>query len=130
MHVGITVLDFERMLTFYRDVLGLTVDSVARHPRGGEKACLRGSEREVIEMIRYPDPKPHQGRDRTRTGIHHFGFLVDDIEAHHQRLEAAGVELDGGVKPNAKGDLVLHFWDPEGNRLHVTELRSSARPSA
>jgi hypothetical protein len=34
------------------------------------------------------------------------------------------VEFDGGIKPNAKGDLVVHFWDPEGNRVHLTQLRS------
>ena len=124
IHIGITVLDFEKMLAFYRDVIGLSVDSVVPHPRGGMKACLRGSDSEVIEMIEYPNPKPHQGRDLSRTGIHHFGFVVDDLRAQKQRLEAAGVDVDGEVKPNAKGDLVLHFWDPEGNRLHFTQLLS------
>jgi catechol 2,3-dioxygenase-like lactoylglutathione lyase family enzyme len=122
IHIGITVTDFEKMLAFYRDVIGLSVDSVVPHPRGGKKACLRGSEREVIEMIEYPDPKPHQGRDLSRTGIHHFGFVVEDIRAQEKRLKALGVELDGEVKPNSKGDFVLHFWDPKGNRLHLTQL--------
>jgi hypothetical protein len=36
-------------------------------------------------------------------------------------LKALGVEVDGGIKTNSKGDLVLHFWDPEGNRLHLTQ---------
>jgi glyoxylase I family protein len=126
VHIGITVLDFDRMLAFYRDVLGLSVDTVVPHPRGGRKACLRGTEREVIEMITYPDPKPHQGRDLSRTGIHHFGLVVDDIRADRDRLERLGVELDGGIKPNTKGDRVLHFWDPEGNRLHLTELKTNS----
>lgn len=124
VHVGITVLDFEKMLAFYRDALGLAVEGVVDHPRGGQKAVLRGSDDEVIEMISYPNPKPHQGRDRARTGIHHFGFIVDDIQADSARLERHGVEFDGGVKLNAKGELVLHFWDPEGNRLHLTQPRS------
>ena len=127
VHIGVTVIDFDKMLAFYRDVVGLSVDSIVPHPRGGRKACLRGSESEVIEMIEYPDPKPHQGRDRARTGIHHFGFVVDDVQKHFQELERLGVELDGGIKPNAKGDRVLHFWDPEGNRLHLTETGSESR---
>jgi catechol 2,3-dioxygenase-like lactoylglutathione lyase family enzyme len=124
VHVGITVLDFEKMLGFYRDVLGLAADAIVRHPRGGLKACLRGTDNETIEMISYPEPKPHQGRDLSRTGIHHFGFVVDDIQKDYERLERLGVEFDGGIKPNAKGDLVVHFWDPEGNRVHLTQLRS------
>ena len=125
VHVGITVLDFDAMLAFYRDVIGLSVDTIGPHPRGGQKASLRGTEREVIEMIQYPDPKPHQGRDRLRTGIHHFGFVVDDLRRQQERLIRHGVEIDGEIKANAKGDLVLHFWDPEGNRLHFTELHET-----
>ena len=121
VHIGITVRDFDAMLGFYTTVLGLTVDSLVPHPRGGRKACLRGSDAEVIELISYPDPKPHQGRDRSRTGIHHFGFVVDDVRAHRERLADLGVEFDGEVAPNSKGDLVQHFWDPEGNRVHLTQ---------
>lgn len=121
VHIGITVVNFDAMLTFYRDVLGLTVDAVVAHPRGGRKATLRGSEREVIELIEYPNPKPHQGRDRTRTGIHHFGFIVDDVRADTERLQASGVEVEGEIIVNAKGELVQHFYDPEGNRLHLTQ---------
>lgn len=123
VHIGITVLDFDTMLVFYRDVLGLSVDAVVPHPRGGQKACLRGTDREVIELIGYPAPQPHQGRDRARTGIHHFGFVVDDVRKQYERLARLGVEFDGGITPNAKGELVLHLWDPEGNRLHLTELQ-------
>ena len=123
VHIGITVVDFDKMIAFYRDVLGLTVDAVVAHPRGGRKACLRGSIAEVIEMIEYPNPKPHQGRDRQRTGLHHFGFVVDDVRTGVERLKQHGVELDGDIKANVKGELVVHFWDPEGNRLHLTELR-------
>ena len=122
IHIGITVIDFDAMLTFYRDVLGLRADAVVPHPRGGRKAVLRGAEREAIEMIEYPDPKPHQGRDLARTGVHHFGLVVDDVHAETARLRRLGVELDGEIKPNSKGELVQHLWDPEGNRLHLTQI--------
>jgi catechol 2,3-dioxygenase-like lactoylglutathione lyase family enzyme len=121
VHIGITVLNFDAMLAFYRDVLGLSADPIVPHPRGGRKAVLRGAEREVIEMIEYPNAKPHQGRDLARTGIHHFGLVVADVHAEATRLHQLGVELDGEIKPNSKGELVQHFWDPEGNRLHLTE---------
>jgi catechol 2,3-dioxygenase-like lactoylglutathione lyase family enzyme len=126
IHVGITVNDFDAMVGFYRDVLGLSADSIGRHPRGGRKAVLRGAEREVIEMIEYPNAKPHQGRDLARTGLHHFGLVVDDVRAEVERLKRLGVEIDGEVKPNSKGDLVQHLWDPDGNRLHLTQIKGSA----
>jgi glyoxylase I family protein len=123
VHIGMTVIDFEGMVGFYRDVLGLSVDSIGPHPRGGRKATLRGTDREVIEMIEYPNPKPHQGRDCARTGIHHFGFVVDDVRATVERLKRHGVELKGDITANTKGELVQHLYDPEGNRLHLTQPR-------
>jgi catechol 2,3-dioxygenase-like lactoylglutathione lyase family enzyme len=125
-HIGITVVDFDRMLGFYCDVIGLSVDSIVPHPRSGKKACLSGTDSEMIEMIAYTDPKPSGGRDRRRTGIHHFGFVVDDLERDFARLKALGVEFDGGIALNTKGDLVAHFWDPEGNRVHLTQRKGEA----
>jgi glyoxylase I family protein len=122
VHIGITVVDFEKMLAFYRDALGLSVDSIVPHPKGGRKACLKGLEAEVIELIQYEHPKPHQGCDRWRTGLHHFGFVVDDIGAHQRRLTDLGVNVDGEIRTNTKGQPVLHLIDPEGNRLHLTQL--------
>ena len=126
-HVGLSVFDLDAMLAFYRDVIGLTVDRVVPHPRGGTIAFMRGSAAEVLEMIRYDDPAPIDParRERRQTGIHHFGLQVADARAVHERLVAAGVELDGDLRENATGDLVIHFWDPEGNRLHVTQPRGA-----
>jgi len=30
------------------------------------------------------------------------------------------VEFDGTIKVNTSSDLAIHFWDPEGNRVHLT----------
>ena len=121
VHVGITVIDFDTMVAFYRDALGLSAAAIGPHPRGGRKAVLRGAKHEVIEMIEYPNAKPHQGRDLARTGLHHFGLVVTDVRAEAERLRGLGVELDGDIKPNSKGELVQHLWDPEGHRLHLTQ---------
>lgn len=123
-HIGLTVVDLDRMVQFYTTVLGLTSDSRMPHPRGGTIVFLKGADGEMIEMIRYTDPKPHEGRDRLRTGLHHFGLLVDDIHTEFERLTALGVEFDGEIKVNTSNDLAVHFWDPEGNRLHLTQVRT------
>jgi lactoylglutathione lyase len=122
VHIGLTVFDLKKMVDFYTGVLGLSVTGEVPHPKGGTIVFLSGSDGEVIEMINYSDPKPHDGRDKDRTGLHHFGLLVDDIQAEVDRLKALGVEFDGTIKVNTSGDLAVHFWDPEGNRVHLTEL--------
>jgi lactoylglutathione lyase len=122
VHIGLTVSDLGNMVAFYTRVLGLTVAGETPHPRGGTIVFLNGADGEAIEMIRYDNPKPHEGRDRLRTGLHHFGLLVDDIEKEYERLKALGVEFDGTIKINTSNDLAVHFWDPEGNRIHLTQI--------
>jgi catechol 2,3-dioxygenase-like lactoylglutathione lyase family enzyme len=121
VHIGLTVFDLDRMTAFYTNVLGLTVQSTVPHPKGGTIVFLEGADGEAIEMIHYSNPKPHDGRDRDRTGLHHFGLLVDDIYREVERLKVLGVEFDGTIKVNTSGDLAIHFWDPEGNRIHLTQ---------
>ena len=121
-HIGLTVCDLEKMVNFYTKVLGLAVTGEVPHPKGGTIVFLTAADGEVIEMIHYTDPKPHEGRDRDRIGLHHFGLLVDDIHAEVERLTRLGVEFDGTIKVNTSSDLAVHFWDPEGNRVHLTEV--------
>ena len=124
-HVGVSCVDFDKMLAFYRDVLQLNLDQIRPHPRGGTVAFLSGSGGETIELIRYTTPAPvrPEVRERVHTGIHHFGFKVGDIHAAYERLKQFDVEFDGEVKGNLSGHTVLHFWDPEGNRLHLTQQK-------
>jgi catechol 2,3-dioxygenase-like lactoylglutathione lyase family enzyme len=126
-HIGLTVFDLDRMLDFYVRVLGLTARSTVPHPKGGTIVFLESADGEAIELIHYAQPKPHDGRDRDRTGLHHFGLLVDDIHAEVERLKALGVEFDGTIKVNTSNDLAVHFWDPEGNRVHLTEVGGRSR---
>ena len=121
-HVGLTVFDLDRMLDFYTNALGLLVISRVPHPKGGTIVFLGANDGETIEMIQYSSPKPHEGRDKLRTGLHHFGLYVDDIHKEVERLEALGVEFDGPIKVNTNAELAVHFWDPEGNRIHLTQV--------
>jgi len=86
-HIGLTVFDLDRMLDFYTNVLGLSIGRQVPHPRGGTIVFLKAPGDEMFEMIRYADAKAHEGRDRSRTGLHHFGLLVDDIQAEVERLK-------------------------------------------
>jgi catechol 2,3-dioxygenase-like lactoylglutathione lyase family enzyme len=121
-HIGLTVVDLDAMLDFYTAILGFTVQCRVPHPKGGTIVYLDGADGESIELILYANPKPYDGRDRNRTGLHHFGLLVDDIHKEVERLKSLGVEFDGTIKINTSNDLAVHFWDPEGNRIHLTQI--------
>ncbi|MCW2765873.1 MAG: Glyoxalase/bleomycin resistance protein/dioxygenase [Nocardioides sp.] len=66
-------------------------------------------------------------------------LVVDDIEAAHAFLEAAGIENSGpqhfvdgqmtaGVEPNrADYGTFIHFDDPDGNSWAIQEIKQHAR---
>jgi catechol 2,3-dioxygenase-like lactoylglutathione lyase family enzyme len=56
-----------------------------------------------------------EGRTQPPDRHRHFGLVVDDKEATHKALEAAGVEIQPG-----RG---LDFVDPWGNHVQVVDYR-------
>ena len=57
-----------------------------------------------------------------RRGVHHFGFLVDDVEEMSRKVEANGAkyhgELRDSAKPRATGE--RKFRDPTGQIFDLT----------
>ena len=51
-------------------------------------------------------------------GIRHLAILVDDFDAAHERLKAAGVVFLGEPIAN-QGNRLLFFADGDGNYLHL-----------
>jgi glyoxylase I family protein len=53
-------------------------------------------------------------------GIRHLAIQVDDFDAAHQRLEAAGVRFLSEPM-NKQGNRLLFFADRDGNILHLIQ---------
>jgi catechol 2,3-dioxygenase-like lactoylglutathione lyase family enzyme len=112
----VAATDLDRATAFYRDVLGLTLEStspIAAVFRSGE-ATLRVT---AVDTLR-----PHQ--------FTVLGWSVVDIGAYAQALASAGVSVERypgfdldelGVWTAPGGDRVLWFRDPDGNTLSLTE---------
>jgi len=132
-HVGLTVSNLERALTFYRDVLGLGV-VLEQEKRGGYLAAITGYPDAHVKMAQLEAPGGDGGRielfeyaepagsgrppEPSNIGITHVCLVVDDIRAAHRRLVEAGaepfsepVQLDTGA--NA-GGWDLYVRDPDG----------------
>jgi len=131
-HVAIGVRDMDRALRFYRDALGLRVklDTVEEIPgfRGAEArkrraAYLGWSEgpHESFVVLDQPlstDPVG-QPAELFQTGLHHFSFWVDDIDALAARVRAEGFEL---LFDPAVGD-TLAYGEAPGGKVKSTFLR-------
>lgn len=109
IHVGLTVTNLDRSVTFYRDVLGLsylgememegpeTEQLFQRKGCRARVAYLNGS-REVgappVELIQFVGQEPEcQAGDLFRTSISELCFAVADMDREYRRLKELGVEF-------------------------------------
>ncbi len=113
-HVGIYVRDLERMVAFYRDVMGMRITK--QNWRVGIvflSADPDAVDHEIALMRGRPDATdPHL--------IQQISMLVaslDDLRAFHRRLVADGYRIEEVV--NHASAIGCYFFDPEGNRTEV-----------
>ena len=114
-HATLLVKDCERSLSFYRDVLGLSVDTVGPglgFPGAWLDVC--GQQIHLMELLS-PDFSyehlEHGGRDR------HIALAVDRIGWVTERLDTAGIPYT----KSRSGRIALFCRDPDGNVLEFVE---------
>jgi catechol 2,3-dioxygenase-like lactoylglutathione lyase family enzyme len=126
-HVVLYVNDLEKMVAFYRDVLGLV--KYREHPG------------RMVFMTPDPELDDHQlalakGREGQAKIVAHIAWEVEtpaDVKTFYDRFMAQGVPIDHCVSHayEEMGNTVsCYFLDPEGNRLEVYALvaeRDNAR---
>lgn len=147
-HVNIVVRDLDRMVAFYRDVLGLELTKdvtisgewieavVGLQDVQARVIYLSAPTGPRVELIKYDSPAcldaPHQGEPHTH-GLRHMAFSVDDIDADAARLQNAGVKVFGDVQQVPDSQVtyqggvrkrLIYFHDPEGNLLEFCEYKS------
>jgi catechol-2,3-dioxygenase len=113
-HVGIYVRDLERMVAFYRDVMGMRVTK--QNWRAGVvflSADPESVDHEIALMGGRSDPAdPHLiNQISMRVGS------LDDLRVMRKRLVAEGYRIEGVV--NHASAIGCYFFDPEGNRTEV-----------
>lgn len=113
-HVGIYVRDLERMVAFYRDVMGMRITK--QNWRAGAvflSADPDAVDHEIALMRGRPDAAdPHL--------INQISMRVsslEDLRTFRRRLIAEGYRIEGIV--NHASAIGCYFFDPEGNRTEV-----------
>lgn len=113
-HVGIYVRDLERMVAFYRDVMGLRITK--QDWRWG--IVLMSSDPAVNDHeIALSRGRPEGDGPKLVEQISMRVETLDDLRAFHRRLVAEGYRIDRVV--NHGSAIGCYFFDPEGNRTEV-----------
>ena len=138
-HLGITVSDIERSISFYRDTLGMELigrrakvaaDYVAQQTGYADVelsvASFRVSpdSRQSLEVVQYLNHTGQPSDPATnRPGTTHLCLLVDDLRVCYAELKGKNVHFKSAPVaitsgPN-NGGLVVYFFDPDGYTLEL-----------
>ena len=113
-HVGIYVRDLERMVAFYRDVMGM---HVTKQNWTAGAVFLSADPDAVDHEIALIRGRPDTADPHLINQISLRVETLDDLRAFHRRLIAEGYRIDRVV--NHASALGCYFFDPEGNRTEV-----------
>ena len=121
IHTMIRVLDLDKSLAFYRDVLGMTPSHTLDFPDFA-LVYLRNQEDDAELELTY-----NKGRTEPYThgtGYGHVGVVVPDVAAAHAALVTKGYE-PAPVKEFKRGDeLLARFFfiqDPDGHKIELLQ---------
>jgi glyoxylase I family protein len=114
-HGSLVVADTVTAVAFYRDVLGLVIDS-SRPDLGYPGAWLNVGEQQ-IHLLEVPNPDPVEGRPAHGGLDRHLAFYLDDLDQLIAALDRAGV----GYTLSRSGRRALFCRDPDQNALEFIE---------
>ena len=114
-HVTLLVSDIDRALRFYRDLLGLPVDTT-RPDLGypGAWLDLCGAQLHLMEL---PNPDPLTGRPEHGGRDRHLALCISRLALAEERLRGAGLHYT----LSRSGRPALFCRDPDQNALELIE---------
>ena len=128
-HVGIAVQDLGKALAFYRDALGLEVETPEEVYSQRVRAHFLPIGQSSIELLEATasDSAIAKYVEKRGPGIHHITLRVPDIRDALAQLRARGVRLvDEQPRPGAEGSLIA-FVHPSAAHGVLVELKQAAR---
>jgi catechol 2,3-dioxygenase-like lactoylglutathione lyase family enzyme len=144
-HTAISTPDLDRIVHFYRDVVGFEEVGEFAWPAGfaeidrklglgasSARGRLLRAANTFLEFFEYgPETDPSPAVPRRAAADHgfcHIGLDVDDVEAEYERMRALGMEFIGTPsRPGEGAPLTVFGRDPDGN---IIEMQEAAPPGA
>lgn len=121
IHSMIRVLDEARSVAFYQAAFGL---EVAERLPFEEFTLIYMSNSETEFELELTVNKARTEPYDLGDGYGHLAFSVDDLDAEHARLEAAGLAPRKIVDFAPAGDVIARFFfisDPDGYQIEVLQ---------
>ena len=111
-HIAMVVEDIEKSATFYEKAFGMT------RARQSDTAIALTDGTVSLVVIHPSNPNM---RGETKRGLHHIGFLIDDMKAVTEKVESNGAQFHGGILGTGSGlETERKYSDPNGVNFDIT----------
>ena len=108
-HIAVTVPDLEAAARFYENTFGMT------RQQQSDIAILLSDGTVSLAILKFrTDEQAGDERGKDFHGLHHMGFVVDDIDAMSREIEANGGRYHMRLPDSADGATEIKFYDPNG----------------
>lgn len=114
--VCLLVNDFDKSFAFYKDILGLEVNS-----QDGKFADFKLEGTSLAIFERKDAEAMFPGKYMGNAGGAVYGFQVEDVHKAYDKLTKLGVEFIEDVKTTPWGQVVTYFQDPDGNIWEISK---------
>jgi catechol 2,3-dioxygenase-like lactoylglutathione lyase family enzyme len=118
-HIAITVPDPEKAAAFYMKAFGL--ERVGGTDWAGAHGVYLSDGVMNIAFLRYKSEEFAGERGCDFVGVHHFGFVVDDVGETRASIEAAGGKHWMGEPLDGSGFYEVKYRDPNGVVFDITQ---------
>jgi catechol 2,3-dioxygenase-like lactoylglutathione lyase family enzyme len=117
-HIAITVPDPWKAAEFYMRAFGM--QKVGETDWENARGVYLSDGTINLALLHYKTEQAAGARGRDFVGVHHFGFLVEDIEASTKSVLAAGAKRWMGEAKKDGGFYEVKFHDPDGIAFDIT----------
>ena len=135
VHVGISVINIEKSVQFYTEVMGMEIDYKAYH--AGAKAskvvnvdnaelniCVMKKGFFKLELIDYGNEEKKESyyKDQDSPGLIHIAFRTSDVDEDYNKIKSMGYEFNSQpMVTRENGPKICYFRGPDNVIIELFE---------
>ena len=118
-HIAISVPDIPTAAKFYEETFGMKRVNFAETPYGDGLSLSDGVVNLTLLKF-HTDNAAGDERGKDFVGLHHFGFIVDDLEAMSTKVTSNGGKFHRELAGGGGVDFERKFRDPNGVVIDIS----------
>lgn len=129
-HIGFAVYSIDKARSFYEKVLGLSCERIEEVPAQKVRTAFFSIGETHIELLEPTDPSSPVAKflEKKGEGIHHIGYLSDDLEGELRKAAQNNVTLLSPEPVRGAGGKRITFLHPRSAHGVLTEICAQEKP--